>query len=615
MELGQAAGDRISSLRERLQRLKKLIDSESSHGVVTETVGSIEAKLRTFSTDLDAKAESVEQVVCKLEELATMQWLIIEKLKYESDGRTLAHRLRVARTAHSATDLSETTESVVTLVLDMDFDSVRPNTKDRKRFCSSLLAEVSAAINILPEMLRICRVLPGSVVVEIEVVALFVDSRSTLSLKAREIYEQGNDPTSFLRTQTFLGKYVMRAILGKCSNSNRHSPFRLSTPTKGFLSRESSASSVLSVDDEFSSAQPIPQMQGMAANFDTSDDLSFESKTVASELKPATSGTSSIVEAGIAITLALSSVAPYPEVHSIIPNGPAFSSGRLLERDIIVAVNGASTLNVSCVDTGAMIRGPVGTAVSLSILRGGVTEPIHVQIVRDVLEGSVPSTSAAIAVAGADKVEVTTDATGEVPPSIANHALPNADHVLPRVNSSSKTNHEPAFFNGDASPALPTIEARLDAIGHECCEGDAGQPSKATVRVGIGIRLSPPTDSKSGPVISMVKPGGCADAAGLKVDDRLMSVNGVDVTRLPLTATSELIVGEVNSVVAIAVQRGILKKDFSIVRHAISESLSPMASPVTSPQHALPLPSPAVVSQQLVASGLFLKKPFLSFHL
>jgi carboxyl-terminal processing protease len=75
-------------------------------------------------------------------------------------------------------------------------------------------------------------------------------------------------------------------------------------------------------------------------------------------------------------------------ITSLIPGSPAEADG-LLAGDIIQAVNGQSLAGMNLVEAIAMIRGPEGTAVSLTILHEDTAQPVVVDIVRAKLD--VPS--------------------------------------------------------------------------------------------------------------------------------------------------------------------------------------------------------------------------------
>lgn len=91
---------------------------------------------------------------------------------------------------------------------------------------------------------------------------------------------------------------------------------------------------------------------------------------------------------------------------------------------------------------------------------------------------------------------------------------------------------------------------------------------------GIGVVI---TVYDGGTVIDTVYSGSAAEAAGLKAGDRLMLVDGVDVSNMPPAKTRELIVGEEGSAVDITVLRGEELISVRAVRQRVSESHSSMA--------------------------------------
>jgi len=68
-----------------------------------------------------------------------------------------------------------------------------------------------------------------------------------------------------------------------------------------------------------------------------------------------------------------------------IPGSPADSAG-IRSGDVVLEINGESTEGMSLVEAVLSIRGPTGTAVTLSILHQGETEPVVVSIVRAEIE-------------------------------------------------------------------------------------------------------------------------------------------------------------------------------------------------------------------------------------
>lgn len=67
-----------------------------------------------------------------------------------------------------------------------------------------------------------------------------------------------------------------------------------------------------------------------------------------------------------------------------IEDTPAHKAG-VLAGDMIVKVDGEPTKNMSLVDAVRMMRGPVGSPITISVLREGAEEPIDITIVRDLI--------------------------------------------------------------------------------------------------------------------------------------------------------------------------------------------------------------------------------------
>ncbi|MDD5544710.1 MAG: S41 family peptidase [Acidobacteriia bacterium] len=74
----------------------------------------------------------------------------------------------------------------------------------------------------------------------------------------------------------------------------------------------------------------------------------------------------------------------YINVVTTVPGSPSDRAG-LITGDIIEAINDVSTRDVSVQQAKMFFRGPVGATVTLSILRGQRTEPIKVDVVREVI--------------------------------------------------------------------------------------------------------------------------------------------------------------------------------------------------------------------------------------
>ncbi len=74
----------------------------------------------------------------------------------------------------------------------------------------------------------------------------------------------------------------------------------------------------------------------------------------------------------------------YINVVTTIPGSPADRAG-LVTGDIIEAINGISTRDVSVQQARMFFHGPVGATVTLSVLRGQRPDPIKVDVIREVI--------------------------------------------------------------------------------------------------------------------------------------------------------------------------------------------------------------------------------------
>jgi carboxyl-terminal processing protease len=70
-----------------------------------------------------------------------------------------------------------------------------------------------------------------------------------------------------------------------------------------------------------------------------------------------------------------------PIIVDTMDNSPALKAG-LQSEDVILAVNDKSTEGLTVEQVVALVRGPIGTSVKLTILRGAQTTPLEIQIVR-----------------------------------------------------------------------------------------------------------------------------------------------------------------------------------------------------------------------------------------
>ena len=71
-----------------------------------------------------------------------------------------------------------------------------------------------------------------------------------------------------------------------------------------------------------------------------------------------------------------------PVIVAPLENSPAAKAG-IKTDDIILAINGKSTVGMSLTEVVLNIRGPAGTSVTLTIQRDGETTPLEIEVVRD----------------------------------------------------------------------------------------------------------------------------------------------------------------------------------------------------------------------------------------
>ena len=74
----------------------------------------------------------------------------------------------------------------------------------------------------------------------------------------------------------------------------------------------------------------------------------------------------------------------YVKVVTPVDGSPAAKAG-VLTGDLIVKINGESLAGLSLSESTAKMRGEPNTAISLTILRDGVTEPIELELVRAII--------------------------------------------------------------------------------------------------------------------------------------------------------------------------------------------------------------------------------------
>ncbi|OGK11677.1 MAG: hypothetical protein A2Y63_06390 [Candidatus Riflebacteria bacterium RBG_13_59_9] len=89
--------------------------------------------------------------------------------------------------------------------------------------------------------------------------------------------------------------------------------------------------------------------------------------------------------AGIGILIGPSVEHPFPVVVTVFPDSPAGKAG-LRENDLIVEVGGVSTQDMLVDEVAVLIKGEMGTEVTLLILRENLLEPIEFTAKREAIE-------------------------------------------------------------------------------------------------------------------------------------------------------------------------------------------------------------------------------------
>jgi C-terminal processing protease CtpA/Prc len=93
--------------------------------------------------------------------------------------------------------------------------------------------------------------------------------------------------------------------------------------------------------------------------------------------------------------------------------------------------------------------------------------------------------------------------------------------------------------------------------------------------IGIGTELK---TVDSHPVVASVLPNGPAEKSGIKPGDRILSIDGKSVDGLALQQVANLLHGAASSRVHLLVQRGDVKKSFSLRRQILLLPGSPAPS-------------------------------------
>lgn len=123
------------------------------------------------------------------------------------------------------------------------------------------------------------------------------------------------------------------------------------------------------------------------------------------------------------------------------------------------------------------------------------------------------------------------------------------------------------------------LKAMLDNTGDEYAEFYPADAFEEEIEYygaafyGLGVVLEP---QDGGVVVNSVYTGGSGEEAGLKVGDRIMTVDGVDVSDMLPADVREMIVGEENTAVELTVLRGEQIIPIHAVRRRVTESHSSM---------------------------------------
>lgn len=88
--------------------------------------------------------------------------------------------------------------------------------------------------------------------------------------------------------------------------------------------------------------------------------------------------------AGVGIEVAIDLENKLPVVRSPMVGSPAYDAG-VLAGDRILSINGKNTLGMDLPDVVAMLRGPEGSSLSITVLHVGEKEPVKITLVRELL--------------------------------------------------------------------------------------------------------------------------------------------------------------------------------------------------------------------------------------
>jgi len=120
-------------------------------------------------------------------------------------------------------------------------------------------------------------------------------------------------------------------------------------------------------------------MEGMTSSLDIYSQ--FEPPDVHAQVEIETTGKFG----GLGIEITIDIATKYIRVVTPIEGTPAFRAG-LRPDDLIVKIEGESTRGMSSGRAASLMRGPRGTAVTISIVHKGESKPIDVTITRDIVE-------------------------------------------------------------------------------------------------------------------------------------------------------------------------------------------------------------------------------------
>ena len=89
--------------------------------------------------------------------------------------------------------------------------------------------------------------------------------------------------------------------------------------------------------------------------------------------------------AGVGILIGYDLFRPYPLIVTVFPDGPAETEG-VHENDLIIEVDGESTQDMLLDEVASLIRGEVGTEVTMVVTRENILEPVEFTLTRDLVD-------------------------------------------------------------------------------------------------------------------------------------------------------------------------------------------------------------------------------------